>query len=55
MAFQRAANYNQLANSAFSPVIYSKKVQKAFRKSSIVEDTTNTDYWGEISQMGDSV
>lgn len=55
MAFQRAANYNQLANGAFSPVIYSKKVQRAFRKSSIVEDTTNTDYWGEISSMGDSV
>ena len=55
MAFPKAANYNQLANGAFSPVIYSKKVQKAFRKSSVIEDVTNTDYWGEISQMGDSV
>lgn len=54
-AFQSAANYGNLPNGAFSPTIYSKKVQKAFRKSSVVEDITNNDYFGEIKNMGDSV
>lgn len=55
MAFPSAAGYSNLPNGNFSPVIYSQKVQKAFRKSSIVEDITNTDYMGEIANFGDSV
>jgi len=55
MAFNSAAGYGNLPNGNFSPVIYSKQVQLAFRKSSIVEDITNNDYFGEIAQMGDSV
>lgn len=55
MAFPAAAGYTNLPNGVFSPVIYSKKVQKAFRKSSVCEAVTNTDYFGEISNMGDSV
>jgi hypothetical protein len=55
MAFPTASGYNQFANGNFSPVIYSKKVQKALRKSSVVEDVTNTDYAGEIANFGDSV
>ena len=55
MAFPRAAGYNNLPNGNFSPVIYSKQVQLAFRKSSVVEDITNNDYFGEIANMGDSV
>jgi len=55
MAFTKAAGYTNLNSGNFSPVIYSKKVQKAFRKSSICEDITNTDYAGEIANMGDSV
>jgi hypothetical protein len=55
MAFPSAANHGNLPNGNFSAVIYSKKVQKAFRKSSVVEDITNTDYFGEISSFGDSV
>ena len=55
MAFPAATGYTNLPNGNFSPVIYSKKVQKAFRKSSVVEDITNTDYAGEIANMGDSV
>ena len=55
MAFQSANGYGNLPNGSFSPVIYSKKVQKAFRNSSVVEDITNTDYAGEIANMGDSV
>ena len=55
MAFPKATGYNNLPNGNFSPVIYSKKVQLAFRKASTVEDITNSDYFGEISNMGDSV
>lgn len=55
MAFPSAGGYGNLPNGNFSPVIYSQKVQKEFRKTSVVEDITNTDYTGEISQFGDSV
>lgn len=55
MAFAKASGYTNLNSGNFSPVIYSKLVQKAFRKSSVVEDVTNTDYASEIANMGDSV
>ena len=55
MAFKTATGYGNLPNGNFSPVIYSKKVQSAFRKSSICEDITNSDYFGEISNFGDTV
>ena len=42
-------------NSFFLPKIYSKKVLNFFRKASVVEAITNTDYAGEISAYGDSV
>ena len=55
MAFKTAAGYGNLPNGNFSPVIYSKQVQLAFRKKSVVEEITNSDYFGEISAMGDTV
>jgi len=57
MAFAAASSpaWQNLPNGNFSPVIYSQKVQKAFRKSSVVEDVTNTDYMGDIANYGDSV
>jgi len=55
MAFSSAAGYGNLPNGNFSPVIYSKQVQLAFRKASTVEAITNSDYFGEIANMGDSV
>jgi hypothetical protein len=55
MAFPSVPSYGNLPNGNFSAVIYSKKVQLAFRKASTVEDITNSDYFGEIAQMGDSV
>lgn len=55
MAFPSAPGYGQFQNGNFSPVIYSKQVQLAFRKASTVEDITNSDYFGEIANMGDSV
>jgi len=42
-------------NSFFLPSVYSKKVLNFFRKSSVIEAITNTDYSGEISAYGDSV
>jgi hypothetical protein len=32
-----------------------QKVQKFFRRASVVEDITNTDYAGEIENFGDTV
>ncbi len=55
MAFASAAGYTNLPNGNFSPVIYSKKVQLAFRKSTVVGDITNSDYFGEIANQGDTV
>jgi len=55
MAFNTAAGYGNLPNGNFSPVIYSKQVQLAFRKAAICEAITNSDYFGEIATMGDSV
>jgi len=55
MAFASAPGYGSLPNGNFSSVIYSKKVQLAFRKSTICGDITNSDYFGEISGQGDTV
>jgi hypothetical protein len=55
MAFATTAGYGNLPNGNFSPVIYSKQVQLAFRKAAVCEAITNSDYFGEIAQMGDSV
>jgi hypothetical protein len=55
MAFTSAAGYGNLPNGNFSPVIYSKQVQLAFRKAAVCEAITNSDYFGEIATMGDSV
>ena len=55
MAFPSAAGHGNLPNGVFSPVIYSKKAQLAFRRSSVVQGVTNTDYFGEIASFGDSV
>ncbi|AHK11952.1 p22 coat protein [Vibrio phage CHOED] len=42
-------------NSSWIATIYSKKVLKYFRTASVVEAITNNDYYGEISNYGDSV
>ena len=55
MAFTTVSGYGNLPNGNFSPVIYSKKVQLAFRKSTVVGDITNSDYFGEIANQGDTV
>ena len=52
MAFKTAAGYGNLPNGNFSPVIYSKQVQLAFRKNSVVESITNSDYRSEERRVG---
>jgi hypothetical protein len=42
-------------NEYWVPEIFSKKIQNFFRKSSVIEAITNTDYAGEISAFGDTV
>lgn len=42
-------------NAFFLPEVYSKKVQNFFRKASVVEAITNTDYTGDIASFGDTV
>jgi hypothetical protein len=46
---------NHLDGGNWSPTIFSKKAQIAFRKTSVIEDITNSDYFGEIANMGDTV
>jgi hypothetical protein len=55
MAFDSAVGYTNLPNGNFSPTIFSQKALLELRKSSVVEDITNTDYFGEISKFGDVV
>jgi hypothetical protein len=61
MGFETGANMNfdpavtGQTGSYWLPEIFSKKVQVAFRKASVVEAITNTDYTGEIAQFGDTV
>ena len=42
-------------NAFFMPKVYSKKVLNFFRKASVAEAITNTDYSGDISAFGDTV
>ena len=55
MAFTTVSGYGNLPNGNFSSVIYSKKVQLAFRKATVAGDVTNSDYFGEIANQGDTV
>jgi hypothetical protein len=55
MAFKAAAGHGSLPNGAFSPTIFSKKAQLAFRRSAVAQSITNTDYMGELNSFGDTV
>lgn len=50
-----ASNVSGQTNQFFLPKVYSKQVLNFFRKSSVAEAITNTDYAGEISAFGDTV
>jgi hypothetical protein len=51
MAFDRAAGYTNLVNGNFTPQIFSQKVLKFFRRASVVEDITNTDYGAKLKTL----
>ena len=55
MAFDTTAGYGNLPSGNFTPSIFSQKVLKFFRRASVAEDITNTDYAGEIENFGDTV
>ena len=55
MAFPSAGGWTNLPNGDFVSTIFSKQVQKTFRKESVIEDITNSDYFGEIANQGDTV
>ena len=42
MAFTSTAGYGNLPNGNFSPIIYSKQVQLAFRKSAVANAVSYT-------------
>lgn len=50
-----AAGYQNLPSGNWAPAIYSQKVLKYFRRASVAEAITNTDYTGEIENYGDTV
>jgi hypothetical protein len=55
MVFSSAAGHTNLPQGNWVPTIFSKKVLKFFRRASVAEDITNTDYFGEIANQGDTV
>ena len=55
MAFATTGGHGNLPNGNFSSIIYSKKVQLALRKSTVCGDISNSDYFGEIANQGDTV
>jgi hypothetical protein len=55
MAISVAPGHTNLASGNFVPEIYSKNVLKFFRRAAVAEAITNTDYFGEIANYGDTV
>lgn len=54
-AVATASGHNNLPSGVFVPEIFSKTVLKFFRRASVAEAVTNTDYYGEIANFGDTV
>ena len=54
-AVATASGHNNLPQGNFVPEIFSKTVLKFFRRASVAEAVTNTDYYGEIANFGDTV
>ena len=55
MSVATSAGYDNLSGGKWNPSIYSQKVLKFFRRASVAEAVTNTDYAGEIENFGDTV
>mgnify|MGYP003148108976 CR=1 FL=1 len=55
MTIGATGGHSNLTQNNFIAQIYSKDVQKFFRRVAVVQDITNTDYFGEIANYGDTV
>lgn len=55
MTFPSAVGYGNLPQGNFSPELFSKLLQLDFRRTSVVENITNTEYGGELTTYGQSV
>lgn len=55
MTYPTAAGYGQLPNGLTVPEIFSPKVIKAFRQTSVADEITNNEFEGEITAKGGSV
>ena len=54
-AFSSASGWANLAQGNWVPEIYSQNVLMFFRRAAVAEAITNTDYYGEIAALGDTV
>lgn len=54
-AIGSSPGWSNLPQGNFVPEIFSKNVLKFFRRAAVVEAVTNTDYYGEIANYGDTV
>ena len=55
MTVKSTQGYTNLPSGNFVAEVWSKDVQKFLRKVAVVSDITNTDYFGEIANYGDTV
>lgn len=55
MSLSNAAGFPQFPNGNYRPEIWSKKVLKFFKRISVADAISNTDYEGEIAEQGDTV
>lgn len=55
MAFEAAPGWGNLPNGNFSPTIFSKEVIGLLKNKAVVDEVTNTNFFGEIAAYGDSV
>ena len=55
MTFPAAGGHANLPQGNWSPEIFSKKALMAYRRESVIDAITNSNYYGEISNYGDTV
>lgn len=55
MSFPAASGYGNLPNGVYIPTLYDNKVLRSLKISSVVDEITNDNYSGMISDKGDTV
>ena len=55
MAIGTAPGYNNLAEGNWVPELFAAEAQLALRENSVVQMVTNTDYYGQIAESGNTV